>query len=210
MEKTNLSRALLIRETDLADINSLPAIERSAGAAFRQYPRLSWLADGEVMSADEHARLVTLGYCWVAERTEERSSDASRLCGFLSAEPVAESCSESGSESRQPLMSEATTLHIWELAVSADAQRSGAGSALMRHAIALVNNDSRLTSLTLTTFREVAFNAPFYKRLGFEVLEDSAAVERQRPNERLRQVLAAEAAHGLPSEDRCAMRYECC
>ena len=58
----------------------------------------------------------------------------------------------------------------------------------------------RSDGVTLTTFREVAWNAPYYRRLGFRAL----APEEITPGlaERVR---AAEAA-GLLARDRVVMR----
>jgi hypothetical protein len=56
-----------------------------------------------------------------------------------------------------------------------------------------------LRALTLTTFRHVAWNAPFYARYGFvELPADSDG--------RLKAILIRETAHGLPN--RCAMRFD--
>jgi len=52
--------------------------------------------------------------------------------------------------------------------------------------------------LTLTTFVDVPWNAPFYARFGFERLHERLL------NDRLRGILASEHTHGL--EGRCAMR----
>ena len=56
--------------------------------------------------------------------------------------------------------------------------------------------------MTLTTFRDVVWNAPFYAQSGFRVVEDDALCAR------LGGVLANEVAHGLPGERRCAMRLD--
>ena len=176
-----------IRATTEDDLQALPEIERSAGDAFRAYEDLSWLADGEIMPVAEHRRLHELGTSWVAEIASD--SAPPQLIGFLCAETFA---------SNKKL-----ELHIWELAVHAGAQGAGAGTALMRHVMAYSAADTLVHSVTLTTFRHVAFNAPFYAKLGFEVVDDLS----EEP--RLKNVLAAEAAHGLPIEDRCAMRLWC-
>ena len=55
--------------------------------------------------------------------------------------------------------------------------------------------------VTLTTFRDVAWNAPFYAAMGFEILPDSAL------SDRLRKILRDEGAHGIPIERRVAMRW---
>ena len=60
--------------------------------------------------------------------------------------------------------------------------------------------DHGINALTLTTFREVPWNEPFYQRLGFITL----GYEDLGP--RLRAILAAEGQAGLPTAQRCAMR----
>jgi hypothetical protein len=55
-----------------------------------------------------------------------------------------------------------------------------------------------LAAVTLTTFRAIPWNAPFYRSLGFVVLTADTI------SERLAAILADETARGF--EDRCAMR----
>ena len=57
-----------------------------------------------------------------------------------------------------------------------------------------------LPALTLTTFRSVPWNAPYYARCGFVALSPA----QLGPG--LTEVLAAEAALGLDMTDRVAMR----
>jgi hypothetical protein len=53
--------------------------------------------------------------------------------------------------------------------------------------------------VTLTTFRDLPWNAPFYQRMGFIVLTDDSL------DPHLREALQAEIAHGFPAERRCTM-----
>ncbi|MGD0983999.1 MAG: GNAT family N-acetyltransferase [Acidimicrobiales bacterium] len=56
--------------------------------------------------------------------------------------------------------------HIWQLSVTPSMQGRGLGRAL----VALVSDWARAqgyTAVTLTTFRDVPWNGPFYERLGF-------------------------------------------
>lgn len=181
----------MIRATTIDDIPYLPAIERSAGEAFRYFPALAWIADDEVMSEAEHARLVSLETCWVAE-DEGAELAPDRLLGFLCAEPFANA---DGSQE----------LHIWELAVSSSKQAMGIGRELMLHAVEFAagkhGNQVSYGAVTLTTFRDIVFNAPFYAGLGFAELRSEETL-----SERLAQVLADEVARGMPAENRCAMR----
>jgi len=89
------------------------------------------------------------------------------------------------------------SLFIVELSVDLDWQGKGIGRQLIACAAEHARKKG-LTSLTLTTFRDVPWNAPFYTRLGFERVTALTPELRQKREE--------EAAHGLAYETRCAMR----
>jgi GNAT superfamily N-acetyltransferase len=126
------------------------------------------------MSPEQHAPLIAAGCVWVA--VKER-----RIVGFVSAEMVGD------------------VMHIWEMSVARSEQGHGLGRALLNAAIeAACARHAR--SVTLTTFRDVVWNAPFYAASGFRILAP------QEIDPRLRRVLDAEAALGLPGERRCAMQ----
>lgn len=59
-----------------------------------------------------------------------------------------------------------------------------------------------LTALTLTTFTDVPWNAPYYARLGFRALSESELTPG------LRRIRAEEAAHGLARWPRVCMRVD--
>lgn len=163
-----------IRAATLEDARFLPEIERSSGEAFRAVPDLAWIADDAVMSAEQHAPLIEAGGVWVAVKD-------SRIVGFISVETLPEA------------------MHIWQMAVLRAEQGHGLGRALLNMVIETACS-RRAPAVTLTTFRDVVWNAPFYAQSGFRIVEPAALCER------LRGVLAAEVAHGLPGERRCAMR----
>ncbi|CDX22670.1 putative acetyltransferase protein [Mesorhizobium sp. ORS 3359] len=168
---------ITIRPARAEDAEALPQIEQSAGLAFRAISELAWLADGENISAERHRELIADGACWLAADEEDRP------VGFLSAGI------------------EGDALHIWELDVRLDRQGSGIGRALLERAVA----DARLRGLaavTLTTFHAVPWNAPFYRKFGFRILEGAEI------DERLTGLLGDEAEHGMPSDQRCAMRLD--
>jgi GNAT superfamily N-acetyltransferase len=163
-----------IRIAGPADAVFLAAIEQSAGDLFRTLPDLAWIADEPIGTADEFLPLILAGTVWVAE------AGASGIVGELRA-TIADDC-----------------LHIVELAVARTFQQQGIGRALI-DAAAKWARERGLRALTLTTFRHVAWNAPFYARYGFvELAADSDG--------RLKAILIRETAHGLPN--RCAMRFE--
>jgi len=89
--------------------------------------------------------------------------------------------------------------HLEQLSVEPSAGRRGHGRALVEHVCAWARAKG-MGSVTLTTFRDVAWNAPYYARLGFEVLEaGDLGPELQR-------LVAEEAAHGLDPSQRVCMR----
>ena len=164
-----------IRATTLADVPLLPAIERSAGEAFRTVPGLAWVADHGLVSLADHADLAAAGLSWVAV-------DEARVpLGFLVAHRADDE------------------LHVHELAVRQDRQRQGIGRRLVETAIAAAQARG-LRAVTLTTYREVPWNEPFYRGLGFRTLPPCEL------DARLAAVLAEETSDGLPAERRCAMR----
>lgn len=163
---------LRIRPTTLNDIAALPAIERAAAGRFRDFPALAWLADGEVISAEQHLDYVERGLSWLALANDQP-------VGFILAE------------------AHPSSLFIVELSVDLDWQGKGIG----RQLIACVAGHARtlgLASLTLTTFRDVPWNAPFYAKLGFEYVAELTPELREKREE--------EAAHGLAYNSRCSMR----
>ncbi|WP_449253593.1 GNAT family N-acetyltransferase [Brevundimonas naejangsanensis] len=163
-----------VRPTHAADIGHLDAIERSSATLFRTIPDLAWLADDRTAGPEAHAHAVAQGLSWVAV------DEADQPVGFLIA-----------------AIEDDADLHVLELSVGADHQGRGAGRALMQ--MARREAEARaLQALTLTTFRSVAWNAPFYARLGYVELAAETAPSY------LREALAAQAEHGLT--DRVAMR----
>jgi len=89
-------------------------------------------------------------------------------------------------------------IHLEELDVDPEFGRRGIGRTLVEHVCAYAAE--RGMDVTLTTFRGVAWNEPFYASLGFrEIRGAEVGVELAR---RVR----AEAERGLPVEVRVVMR----
>lgn len=84
-------------------------------------------------------------------------------------------------------------LHIDEVDVEHGRQGQGVGRRLIQHVIAWAKAEG-FAGLSLTTFRNVPWNGPFYGSLGF-VEDDSGPA--------LQAILRSEAEKGLA--DRCAM-----
>lgn len=162
-----------IRLAGAHDAALLPGIEQSAGALFRSIPELAWVADEPIGSGEDFLPAIAARTVWLAEDGEAGA------IGELRGEVAGDA------------------LHIVELAVAREFQRRGLGRALLDF-VADAARARGLRAITLTTFRHVAWNAPFYARYGFVELRDSEL------DARLRQTVEAEEARGLPN--RCAMR----
>ena len=161
-----------IRPAIECDADLLPEIERSSGETFRQIPALAWIADDDVQPADRYRELISRGASWVA-------TVDGNVIGFLSAERHGE------------------TLHIWQMSVHFEHQGKGVGRALIDAARQWAKVQG-LSSITLTTFRDVPWNAPFYESCGFGLVAPNSSPF-------LMNVLAEEKKAGLPMEGRCAM-----
>lgn len=163
----------MIRSARPEDLAALPDIEASASTTFLAAPGLAWLAESEAISSARHIELLERGITLVAEVD-------SRIEGFICCEPLGKN------------------LHIRELSVRHASQGKGIGLNLLEE-LAERAAAAGWPHLTLTTFRDLAWNAPFYARCGFKELDGESLTPE------LRQQLAREAEHGLPAERRCAM-----
>ena len=90
-------------------------------------------------------------------------------------------------------------LHLEELDVLPEHGRKGVGRALIREVCLYA--EARRRILTLCTFRDVPWNAPFYERLGFRVL----GADEMWPALSAR--MQEETAHGLTAHLRVAMKF---
>ncbi|MBK4215535.1 GNAT family N-acetyltransferase [Paracoccus caeni] len=166
------SSDLIIRPATSADAALLPQVERRAGENFRQWPGLEWIAEDEVTSETRHLEMIAGGLVLLSTQSD------GQISGFASTEMLG------------------NAMHLWQIAVEPDHQGQGIGSAL----IARCRTEAMARSakaLTLTTFRDVPWNGPWYRRLGFAILATSDLTPE------LRKILEQEAEAGLT--DRCAM-----
>ncbi|MBZ9935784.1 GNAT family N-acetyltransferase [Mesorhizobium sp. BR1-1-16] len=92
-------------------------------------------------------------------------------------------------------------LHIYELSVASASGRRGIGSRLLAE-IDMAALARGLGAVTLSTFVDVPWNAPFYARRGFKPVE----IEDWGPAFHL--LNGAEHAAGLPLDRRVFMRKE--
>ncbi len=146
MKTNTITAGAVLRLTQESDIALLPAIERSAARAFRQIPSLAWLADSEVISVARHHDYLETEHSLLAVA-------AGQPVGFILTEPLDDA------------------LFIVEVAVHQAWQQQGIGRMLLERVIESARQMG-YPAVTLTTFREVPWNAPFYTRLGFAMLDE--------------------------------------
>src|SRR4051812_44672108 len=89
--------------------------------------------------------------------------------------------------------------HLEQISVDSDYGRRGIGSALI-DAVDAWAAGRELTTMTLSTFRDVPFNGPYYARLGFSLV----AEDELGPG--LLGLRSAEGDHGLDVSARVFMR----
>lgn len=162
-----------IRAAVTADLPLLQNIERAAGEAFRTIG-MPEIADDEPLSPAELEAYRAGGRAWVHE---------------LDGEPVA-----------YLLMDVLDgNFHIEQVTVHPHAAGRGLGRELIRH-LGEAASAQGAPALTLTTFAEVPWNAPYYQRLGFSVMDDAGP--------ELLKVRQNEAARGLDRWPRvCLIRH---
>jgi len=166
----------VIRTASPTDLSALPAIERAAGEPFRAIG-MTAIADDEPPTVDELTAFQRDGRAWVWADADDRPA------AYVLTEVVD------------------GYAHIAQVSVHPGHARRGIGRRLVEH-VAEWAAAGGLAGLTLTTFAEVPWNAPYYERLGFRVLAD----EELSPG--LRAVRADEAARGLDAWPRVTMRCD--
>jgi GNAT superfamily N-acetyltransferase len=165
-----------IRPPALSELPLLQSIEVASGRCFADIAMPEVSADEPPpITVFEHHRAA--GLAWVAV------DDTDRPTAHLLAE-VVDGC-----------------LHIEQVSVHPDHAGRRIGRALIEHA-ADVARAAGLPALTLTTFTEVPWNAPYYERCGFRRL----APGDQTPG--LVAIRRQEAERGLDRWPRCCMRRD--
>ena len=152
----------------------LQDIERAAGAPFRDLD-MAAVAEDPPLPITALAAFARGGRAWVYTDEQDRPA------AYLLLEIVDGDA------------------HVEQVSVHPDHARRGIGAALLEVAAEWARA-SDLPALTLTTFANVPWNAPYYARLGFEVIPAG----HLGPG--LRRLRSTEAAHGLDRWPRVAMR----
>ncbi|MEM9541295.1 MAG: GNAT family N-acetyltransferase [Cyanobacteria bacterium P01_E01_bin.42] len=168
-----------IRQADRRDIDSLPAIERMAALIFTEYLEQlnlpSELLDCPVPIIKlQQAQQENL--LWVVCNRDDLP------IGFAYVEKLGENW------------------HLEELDVHPQHQKRGIGSALVK-AVCDRAEEMQIPAITLITFRDIPWNAPFYQKMGFE------AISLSECNVELQKLAIAEDRRGLRQDKRLIMQY---
>ncbi len=170
----------LIRLANPADSEFLPDIERAAASVYREYMDVTGLTDKtivETQSVEDFATAQHEGLLWVVVDRADIPVGFALLRRFDG------------------------NIHLHEFDVHPAHARRGLGASLLTHVIEWARRQGT-RAVTLTTYREIAWNAPFYERMGFRILSEPAwspALRELRDNER---------TMGLRIAARVVMRYE--
>jgi len=165
---------VVIRAARADEMACLQAIEREAGELFRAVG-MTLVADDEPLSVQALLGFQQSGRAWVAVDEHDHP------VGYLLVDVVD------------------GLAHVEQVSVHPAHGRKGRGRALVDGAAAWAAARG-FTAMTLTTFRDVAWNGPYYERLGFEVLPGRAH------GPQLRGIRQREIALGLDAWPRVAMR----
>ena len=163
----------MVRPAENADVEELRAIERAVGEAFRPLG-MDPVADDEPPSIAALRRFIDAGRAWVMER-------GGQVAAYLVAD-IVDGC-----------------VHVEHVSVHPDHAHQRLGATLVDH-LADWSVDHGYPALTLTTFRDVPWNGPYYERCGFHWMADPDITPG------LRELRSREAADGLDWWPRGCMR----
>jgi GNAT superfamily N-acetyltransferase len=182
-----------IRAAGLGDVAAMQRLEVDAGRRFADIGFHS-IAGDDPAPAEELAGYVEGGRAWVAVLADDAEPVGD-------GEPVGDAGPVGDGEPVGYAIARVVDGegHLDQVSVGVDAGRRGIGRALVE-AVCTWAAAQGFAAVTLTTFRDVAWNGPLYRRWGFEVLD----AEQLTPE--LAAIRLAEQARGIDVAPRQAMR----
>ena len=162
-----------IRLARVEDAQAFHEVEEDAAGLLRDEPSLAGIPVPPSTSAEDYRATIAKGQCLAATVDDV-------VVGFAAAGRV-------GRE-----------LHLHELSVARAHQGRRIGATLL-NALKIDAANSGLSAITLNTYRDIPWNAPFYAKHGF------VEVENFEGRDHLAQSLEDAVAFGMPRERRCAM-----
>jgi predicted N-acetyltransferase YhbS len=163
-----------IRLASRSELNLLADIERSAAILFRDTP-YAFLVNAEPLPLSVVEQQFALGLVWVAANEDDA------VVGYAIASEIDD------------------TLYLHEIDVVPEHGRRGIGARLVRTVCAWAKLQG-YSVVSLSTFRDIPWNAPFYAKLGFRPLSDSELTPG------FQQLRLKEAEAGLPISERVIMQ----
>jgi GNAT superfamily N-acetyltransferase len=163
-----------IRKARSTDIPLLEHVERSAAEVFRTVD-LGFLLDGPTVDPYHLSSMAVSNHLWVAVNKWDQP------IGFLGGETLE------------------GNFHVVEISVSQDFQNRGIGKSLMKAMVEQVTQEG-YRAITLTTYRDLPWNGPWYAKMGF------VEVKAMEMGQTYLGILDHEAQNGLQIERRCVMR----
>ena len=145
-----MGEQVTIRPATTGEVAALPGMQVDAGQVFRDLG-MAMVADGPEPDVVEFARAQQRGHLLVALVGAD-------IVGFVRLEVLDRA------------------LHIEQVTVAPGHGGQGTGRRLMVAAEALAREQG-YARMTLTTFRDVPFNGPFYESLGWRAVPTSALTE---------------------------------
>jgi ribosomal protein S18 acetylase RimI-like enzyme len=165
-----------IRFACVEDLPFLVDIERSAARLFKD-TAYSFLANSEPLPLAVLQEWFQEGQIWVAV------SQRNILVGFAIVQEVD------------------GTIYLKEIDVDPAYGRQGIGTALVKTICSWAKLQN-YSIVSLSTFHHIEWNAPFYEKLGFRILDEAGL------SEGFQQIRREEAKAGLPTDQRVIMYRE--
>ncbi len=158
------------------ELDALPAIEMAADQRFRATAYADLVAGYPTTELEDFVETQDRWGLWVAVDAGDRP------VGFAHCKPVGRG-----------------TVYVAQLSVHPDHAGRGLGGRLLDR-VAAFHGPRGVARLTLTTFRDIPWNAPYYARLGFREVPDLAreVFLKRQIDEQIRA--------GFPAASRVAMQ----
>jgi GNAT superfamily N-acetyltransferase len=172
----NLELGYKIRSARFEELALLAHIEQSAAIRFLKTP-YAFLVDAKPLSLDFVQQRFQAGQVWVVVNQQDV------LIGFAVTREVDD------------------TLYLQEIDIDPKHGQKGLGYAL----VDTVRSWAKLSDysvMSLSTFRDIPWNAPFYSKLGFYILDEPELTNG------FQQIRWQEHEAGLPISDRVIMQCE--
>lgn len=146
--------SIIIRDALLSDLTTCQTIEQSAAKRFLEsdIAEINKLADGDPLSAEMLTSSIDNELCFISEIDQE-------AVGFIA------------------LTQYSNSWYIEEISVVDHAQSQGVGNGLLSY-IKMLAEIKRIASINLITFKDVAWNQPYYTKKGYRQITEERLSEQ--------------------------------